>query len=161
MNPADTLATLADIELPAPPDWWPLITLAAALLVVAGAILFRTATRRQTHSVAVAPASGDDSAREALGRLEQLQQEWASGALDAHAAAYRLATLLRLGLGLPQLHPAAPPTGLDTELWRNTLALLHELRYAPAPAQTLTPETFTRARHWLSTHEPGGAVRDV
>lgn len=162
MNDAAPLAALADIELPAPPDWRPLIALAAVLLIVAGAALLYLGNRKRTSSpVAPAQAEGYHTTREALARLAHLQQEWTAGALDARAAAYRLGTLLRLGLGLPQLHPGTPPAGLDTNEWRETLTLLQDLRYAPAPVQRLTPDVFARAQRWLSRHETTAEARDV
>jgi hypothetical protein len=171
MNEADTLAALADIELPAPPDWRPLIALAAALLIMTGALIayiyikkrIKKRRRRDAASLPLTPplSPREKTSREALARLEGLRQEWSAGAIDARAAAYRLGTMLRLGLGLPQLHPAAPPAGLDTNEWRETLLLLQSLRYAPLPAQALTPDIFIRARHWLSQHETGGEARDV
>jgi len=170
VNGAQSLAALADIELPAPPDWWPVIGLAAALLLFAAGVLtthLRSRTRRGTSPLLLTPAlspgagEGEDDSREARTRLERLRQEWLAGAVDARAAAYRLGTLLRLGLGLPQLLPAAPPAGLAPREWRETLALLHELRYAPVPARTLTEETFARARRWLGGPHAGEVARDV
>jgi hypothetical protein len=154
----DGLAALADIELPAPPDWWPLITLAAALAVVIAALVVYT--RRRRAPVAPLAIDGEETGpRAALLRLERLQREWSAGAIDARAAAYRLVTLLRLGLALPQLHPATPPAGLAEDEWRETLRLLYDLRYRPAPEHALTGEVFARARGWLSRRAaPDGSV---
>jgi hypothetical protein len=164
VNGADTLAALADIELPAPPDWRPAIILATALLLcAAGALIIymRARTRRAAPSPAAAAGTGEAVSRAALAQLERLRRESSSGAIDARAAAYRLGTLLRLGLGLPQLHAAAPPAGLDGNEWRETLTLLHALRYAPASAQALTPEVFARAQRWLNDRQGGDGARDV
>ncbi|MCC6303166.1 MAG: DUF4381 family protein [Gammaproteobacteria bacterium] len=156
MNPTDPLAALADIETPAPPDWAPLIAIAALTLAIAAALLiFYIRTRgRPRHA---APST----AHEALARIEGLQREWEAGETDARTAAYRLATLLRLGLGLPQLRPATPPAGLDAAEWRETLTFLHGLRYAPAPVSALSPELFARARRWLGRPDTDGTGRDV
>lgn len=162
MNDTTPLAALADIELPAPPDWRPLIAAALILLLCAmGAWILHKYRRRRRDARALAPAPGDalgpeapeDSARAALARLEALQQEWRAGTVDARAAAYRLGTLLRLGLKLPQLHPAAPPAGLDADAWRETLTGLQDQRYARTISRPLTPETFARARAWLDRPE--------
>jgi hypothetical protein len=170
VNGADPLAALADIELPAPPDWRPLIGLAAAVLLFAAwALILHIRARRRgrtsspTLSPAPSPGTGEGVklTREAQQRLERLRSEWASGAVEPRAAAYRLAALLRLGLGLPQLLPAAPPAGLDPGEWRDTLLLLRALRYAPASAQTLREETFARAQRWLDGPHAAEAARDV
>jgi hypothetical protein len=146
----DGLAALADIELPAPPDWRPLIVLAAAALAIVIAALVVYARRRRAPTVT--PFANDQEEtgpRAALLRLEHLQREWSAGAIDARAAAYRLVTLLRLGLALPQLHPAAPPAGLAEDEWRETLRLLQDLRYRPAAEHALTGAVFARAHDWL------------
>lgn len=152
MNPTDPLAMLADIELPAPPDWRPVIVLAVLALALMSALLIRALRirRRRAHPGAVPPAPRTDRAHEARIRLVRLRQEWDAGAIDARTAAYRLAVLLRLGLGLPQLRPATPPPpGTDTAEWCETLALLQGLRYTRAPMTMLTPEIFSRADRWL------------
>lgn len=157
MTRADPLAALADIELPAPPDWRPMIVLTAAvlLLILAGALIIHRRRRRQRNALISpltrSPVTGerDGTLREALARLDRLQREWSSGAVDARAAAYRLGALLRIGLGMPQLHPASPPSNPDAREWRETLTLLQGLRYAPRPSHALTHETFERARRWL------------
>ncbi len=145
MNPTDPLAALADIELPAPPDWRPVIAFAVLALVFIAALLIRRRLRRD----AAPPAPPTRLTHEAQTRLACLRQEWDAGAIDARTAAYRLAVLLRLGLGLPQLRPAAPPRGMDAAEWRETLAVLQSLRYTPAPRAALTPEIFSRADRWL------------
>jgi hypothetical protein len=164
VNGAETLAALADIELPAPPDWRPVMLLATALLLCAAAALIihlRSRPRRAAPSSAPAAGSGRQVSGEALARLDRLRREWSSGTIDARAAAYRLGTLLRLGLGLPQLHAAAPPAGLDGKEWLETLALLQALRYAPASTQALTLEIFARAQRWLADRQGGDRARDV
>jgi hypothetical protein len=146
----DNLAALADIELPAPPDWRPLIALAAAALaIVIAALVVYARRRRASPAASLAADQAETGPRAALLRLERLQREWSAGAIDARAAAYRLVTLLRLGLALPQLHPAAPPAGLNETEWRETLCLLQDLRYRPAPEHALTGEVFARAHDWL------------
>jgi hypothetical protein len=150
VNPTDPLAALADIELPAPPDWGPVIAFSALALVFIAAVsvrallIWRRRSRRDT--VPPVPPRLTD---EAQTRLARLREEWDAGAIDARTAAYRLAVLLRLGLGLPQLRPAAPPRGMDAAEWRETLAVLQSLRYTPAPRAALTPEIFRRADRWL------------
>ena len=163
MNGADPLATLADIELPAPPDWRPLIAAVGLLLLFAAwaLVLYIRARKRDSIPAHPRPPAPETGPRAALAQLEQLRLEWCSGVLDARTAAYRIGALLRLGLDLPQLLPAAPPAGLDDEEWRETLQLLQSLRYPQAPAQALPPELFDRAQRWLGRHEPRTPTRDV
>jgi hypothetical protein len=159
---SDSLAALADIELPAPPDWRPWITLAAiALMIVIAAIAVYARRRRAPLIAARATDREETGPRAALLRLERLQREWAAGAIDPRAAAYRLVALLRLGLQLPQLHPAGPPTGLDEREWRETLCLLQGLRYRPESDHSLTAEVFARVQGWLERHTAAGGSRHV
>lgn len=151
MSPTDPLAALADIELPAPPDWRPVIAFTVLALVLIAAVSIRALLiRHRLRRDAAPPAPPTRLTHEAQTRLAHLREEWDAGAIDARTAAYRLAVLLRLGLGLPQLRPATPPRGMDAAEWRETLAVLQSLRYTPAPRAALTPEIFSRADHWLS-----------
>lgn len=164
MNPTDPLAALADIELPAPPDWRPVIafTVLALMLIATLSIRALLIRRRRSRRDTVPSAPQTRLSHEARTRLARLRQEWEAGAIDARTVAYQLAVLLRLGLGLPQLRPAAPPPEMDAAEWRETLAVLQSLRYTPAPTAALTPEIFSRADRWLGQHrvmQEGG--RDV
>lgn len=135
-------ARLADIELPPQPDWWPLI---GTLAAVTGLALFLGLwwwRRAPTARLAATP--------EAIRRLDQLQRDWQGGALETREAAYQLATLLRLGLGLRQLGPQPPPHLAEEQpQWQGTLKLLEQLRYRPASPARLTEQTFAQVRAWL------------
>ena len=151
---AGALAVLADIEIPAPPEWHVGLYAAAAALILAaaGAIAWRTLRRRDRAAIP-SPAS-PSAADEALARLEVLQGAWRSGAVDDREAGYRLCALLRIGLALPALDPAAPPAGIArAEEWRHCLQRLQRLRYAAA-AEGLAPESFDLARTWLASARP-------
>ncbi len=138
------LDRLADIELPPPPDWQPLmITLALSVVVVAaiGGWFFRRNSAVQPHH---RPSSV------ALQRLQTLHKEWQCGAINDRDAAYQLATLLRLGLGLIQLR-TTPPQQLDIEqrAWQETLNHLNQLRYSTHSTDPLSSQRFELVDQWL------------
>lgn len=65
-------------------------------------------------------------------RLQQLRQACAAGRVSQHAAAYRLASELRLGLQLQQLNADQPPSALPVAEhpgWAEAIARLDTLRY--------------------------------
>ncbi len=99
------ISRLADIELPGPPDWQPVLTALGAAVVLAPAIVWLTwHLWRRVHRRGAAPA-----AARAAARLDALRRRWEGGEMDDREASYRLAALLRLGLGLDQLDGTAPP----------------------------------------------------
>lgn len=156
---------LADVELPAPPDWQPTvvaaIVVATAVLLAIGLIYLRS-RRGQSAKLPIA-------SREALYQLRRLQQAWQRNEIDDHDTAYRLATLLRLGLGLNQL-TETPPAPLMSEepQWQTLLQQLAQLRYRPQPDDSgaefnqetqadekITEETFNQIAQWLQRgHAP-------
>ena len=133
--PADIPRQLIDILPPAPPPdatgpW----LVAVLALAVTGALLLglRHFTSRRGR------------ARRRLARLQKR-----SRTLDAHTLAFRLAAILRDGLGLIRLQAAhADPACADG--WRSFLARLDRARYAP---ESLPPDELQallrEARHWL------------
>lgn len=150
----DPLARLADIELPAPPHWQPWITgMAAALTVIAvvsglGAYLWR-----RQRAATVSPQ------RQALSQLDALLNDWRSGRLDDREASYRLAALLRLGLGLDQLGVHCPAAlADDKQQWGRTVTALQRLRYEKAPNTPLQEEEFAHVKAWIAaaTRPPAG-----
>lgn len=149
MNPTADLQTLtqqlADVEPPGPPQWWPWYLLAIVLLAVvatAAQLAWRAYRRRGT---AAKPASAN-----ALAKLQTLHGQWRSGQLNDRQTAFRLATLLRLGLGLDQLTPEKPAAlKEDEQQWRTTIALLGKLRYRPHPMDQLDEAVFRQIRCWL------------
>jgi hypothetical protein len=133
---------MGGVEMPPAPDWWPLVWTVAGLVVAA--LVITWLLRRQNKTTTNANS-------EALTRLAELQQAWQAGELEPRRAAYQLATLLRLGLGLSQLGPT-PPQELSEQQaqWRETVTLLQQLRYQPQTQARLTQQTFGQIQDWLS-----------
>ena len=141
-----TLTTqLADVEPPGPPQWWPwyvLAVLALALMVTIAQLVWRAYRRATLRSLSADAA--------ALEKLQRLRAQWQGGQLNDRQVAFRLATLLRLGLGLTQLTSIKPPMlDGDVQHWQATVALLARLRYQPQPADRLSEEFFQQIQHWL------------
>ena len=150
MRHEDITAAMVDIALPAPPDWGPLVA-AATTLVLTAAAGIEWWLRRRRRATACRDAG-------ALARLDRLQQAWAQRSLDEREAAYRLAALLRIGLGLRQLRGDTPPRGVadaDTHEWSSVVALLQRLRYQPRTEEALSREVFRHARRWLAPASAG------
>lgn len=136
-------ARLAGIELPPEPDWWPL-TWSVAAIALSTLILVLVIRQKRKLSPQQTPAA------EAAHRLQQLQHAWQTGELEARDAAYQIATLLRLGLGLRQLEPTPPPQlAHQAAEWHALLSALAQLRYQPQREATLSEQTFNQIREWL------------
>lgn len=150
MNEGVALKQLADIlPPPAPGDWsWlPAVVAAIAMLAAVGLLWFVKKRRARR---------GNLSAREARQRLAALRAAWQIRAVSDREAAYRLATLLRLGLALPQLTPQLRPNAVDNEpAWHETLAQLNALRYRDHTPATLPPQCFDHAEQWLAAAQRG------
>jgi hypothetical protein len=149
MNEGVALSQLADIlPPPAPGGWiWLPAVVAAIVMLAAVALLWFVKKHRARR--------GDIPAREARQRLAALRAAWQARTLSDREAAYRLATLLRLGLSLPQLAPQSrPPAVDDATAWRDTLGELHTLRYR-GQGISLSPQCFDRAEHWLAAAQRG------
>lgn len=159
MTDAAVLANLADIELPAAPEWNPLTLLLPLLLaitvivVIAGLYLARR--RGQAHISTTTPLS---LRQQALVRLDDLQQAWRAGTIDDRETGYRLGTLLRRGLALNRLE-ATPPAAVDDRPadWRRLVEHLEAIRYHPQ-YPPLTAAIFDQARAWLTREEDTGAA---
>jgi cytochrome c-type biogenesis protein CcmH/NrfF len=136
---------LADIELPPEPNWWPWL-IALVAVIVAALLLIFLLRRREKKEASITS--------EALQRLNQLEQSWQSGKLDQRRCAYQLATLLRLGLRLPQLNHT-PPAQLAEQntTWQQTITLLQQLRYQANSDAQLSDKIFTTIRTWLQQGE--------
>jgi len=148
MNETDLLTKIADIELPAPPDWWPVITgiVAVTLIIVIFGLL--------TWRIIKGSKKLDDTSTFTIGHshvlLERLQDEWSRGRISDREASYQLSTLLRLGLGLPQLTPHCPASlKTDTTVWEETIRIFNQLRYQKIPETRLAPDIFSNAKKWL------------
>jgi len=147
INQALILDRLADVQLPAEPVLWPLFVFIGTALTITALIYLRY---RRQPSPATEPNS---NAQQALERLTIVESAWTNGDIDAREAAYRLSTLLRLGLNLPQLNHRRPPAVDNNQVWQQTLTLFNQLRYQPHTAQQLTNHTFEQLRLWLSTSQ--------
>jgi hypothetical protein len=143
------LATLADIELPAPPEWRPWILLGIALLVLAATLAGIRFAARATGRSAGSPLAADPPHIQALARLAALELSWAAGAVDDREAGFRLCAVLRHGFGLAQVDAARPPGDVDSDDWRRFVDRLRRLRYRPEGGP-LPPALFEQARAWLA-----------
>ena len=152
MTDPQTLAALADIELPDAPAWpspWLEIAVSAAAIVVIAVWVWRRLRARREAS----PLASPSPSREALVRLEALRSQWSAGRLNDREAAYRLCTLLRLGLGLPQLEATSPPSWMQTPRdWEATVALLRRARYRTEDCG-IDERIFAQASGWLEAAE--------
>ena len=151
MTRDEALQKMADVIPPAPPDytawWFGALAVVAIAAAATAALLWRRQYRKRPVTV---------SARTAAQRqLQQLCSAWKTNEVGDRDAAYRLAAILRLGLGLPQLSEAPPPSVADdAALWRETLRQLHAQRYAAAGAPPLEAALFDHAQRWLAAGAP-------
>lgn len=140
-------AQLADIQLPQEPQLWPWYLGGALLFALILAAVQMVWRRRRV----VADHNYRPSPREALRQLEQLQHEWQQQQIDDQRTAFRLATILRLGLHLPQLTLEAPSQlRAETSRWRQIIAQLQQLRYHRHPETKLDQSIFDHVHRWLS-----------
>jgi hypothetical protein len=146
MKEGVALSQLADIlPPPAPggPDWM-LLVLVGIVCVLAAAVLVWLWKKRHAQRI-------NSPAREARRRLATLRSAWQSRTLSDREAAYRLATLLRLGLDVPQLSAQLCPRAVEDDAsWRETLEQLHALRYRDQAGLSLSSQCFERAARWLA-----------
>lgn len=152
MKADDLLARLADVEPPPAPDWAPIAYAIAGVVAVAIIALAVILRRRHTHKTR-RPVPG----AEARARLSALQDAWERGEIASRTAAYRLATLLRLALGLTQLDMHSPPAGIEPHEWITILERLRASRYTRQTA-TLDAELFARIASCLAMHETEACV---
>lgn len=163
-NP-EILSRLADIELPAPPNWQPLLIAGGAIIIALMLIVLTRLYIRHKKKSSSDTGLHLDPALAAHFQLQQLIHDWQSHAINDREAAYRLVTLLRLGLSLPQLtHTCPPHIAADQQAWQETVTLCTHLRYQPASLTPLSLETFQRAEQWLlktSGHDQSMRVQDI
>ena len=118
-----------------------LLGIVCLLVAVVGLWFMRKRLLRKTSS----------PAREAQRRIKALSTAWQTHKLSDREAAYRLATLLRLGLALPQLNTQVPPSMVeDHTSWRETLEQLHALRYRDEAGLSLSSQCFEYTARWLA-----------
>ena len=143
------LARLADVELPPAPDWtptWYALAGVVVLAILAFAVIVR---RKHTREVQrPAPTAG----AEAQARVDTLHGAWSRGEITPRTAAYRLAAVLRLALGLRQLDAHSPPSGIDAREWAMALDRLRASRYARQSA-ALDADLFARIAAWIAMHD--------
>ncbi len=152
------LATLADIELPIPPEAPSLVLLVLTVLAVAAVIAILLLWQRRGAAPGHAPEAEPSRlpvGQQALQRLAALEAAWSAGRINDREAGFRLCTLLRLGLGLAQIDGARPPAGVDDGRWRAFVSRLREIRYRPYHAP-VTAALFEQARDWLAPHPAPG-----
>lgn len=138
------LQQLADVLPPPAPDGYWMLPVIVLVIALAAAGVWWWTRRRRT-------AGSDAPACEARRRLRELRSAWQAQAVPDREAAYRLATLLRLGLRLPQLSTELRPTMIsDPSAWERTLAELHVLRYRHAVGSALSIQCFDHADEWLA-----------
>jgi len=149
VNHAPILDRLADVQLPAEPSLWPAITIISAIMITVGLVYLRF----RHHQTSPTTDTGDN-AQQALERLTIVEKAWSNGEIDARETAYRLNTLLRLGLNLPQLNHHCPAAlAAHHHAWQQTHQLFNQLRYQPHTAQPLNSSTFGQVRLWLSSSQ--------
>lgn len=137
-------AQLAGIEPPPGPNWWPLIWMLVGIAIAAVLLIIWVLRWRHKSGPNQTPAAT------AIQRLNRLRQAWQTGELESRQAAYQLATLLRLGLGLRQLdHTPPPPLAGQQPQWQATITLLQQIRYQPDSNAKLTEQTFSQIQQWL------------
>ena len=146
MKEGVALSQLADIlPPPAPggPDWM-LIIFVGIICILAAAVLVWFWKKHHSQRINL-------PAREARRRLVTLRSAWQSHTISDREAAYRLATLLRLGLALPQLNTQDRPSMVEDDTsWRETLEQLYTLRYRDQAGLSLSSQCFERAARWLA-----------
>lgn len=153
---APELSRLADIELPPVAPWAlyegvaTVFGLALILALLGGLIGYGIGKRLRRPRLGMAAATTPTPIiDDALMRLDALTAAWQAGNIKEREAAYRLVTLLRLGLGLPQLPPKAP-AGIPQAAWESLLDHCSALRYRPGAAG-LDAQMFSQVRAWLTT----------
>ncbi len=145
------LNRLADIELPAPPDWQPLLITSGIITACLLAIVTWLYIRRRKTPHADNKVTGYASpALTAQIKLQQLINNWQSHAISEREAAYQLTTLLRLGMNLPQFTPDCPAhLASEQQAWHETAMICTSLRYQKTSTIRLSLEIFQRAEQWL------------
>lgn len=145
---------LADIEPPAEPALWPLFVIGLAICIAIAALLLWGYLRYSDKKPQ--PVREPSLAQQATARLAAIEAAWQLGEIDARETAYRLSTVLRLGLGLPQLSEQCPQLLTEErKQWQQTIKLFEQLRYKPTTGQQLPEEIFTQLHHWLTISNSG------
>jgi len=147
MNETIPLNILADIELPNEPSWYSeiiLVIIASSLLL--SLIVWRIMKRkplRQTQFETISPEQV----------FNDIIAQHQSTKINQREAAFRIATVLRLSLNMPQLTLQAPDIlQHEQTLWRKTIQQLEQLRYQHNGDAPLSPELTQQVRRWITLH---------
>jgi len=148
MNNAELLNSIADIELPAPPNWQPAILIGIIIFI----LLFLMLLILQQRSKLIKNKIYKHHQHSALEQLEKIQQHWKIKSINNRETAYQLAAVLRLGLKLEQLQANACPNILIAQrtTWHDTVTQLNKLRYQSHQKDEIESHTFAHIQHWLS-----------
>lgn len=144
---AAPLGQLADVDMPLPPDWTPWLVALAGMTLLGLLITWTVVHYKRRSRASLARQTPTANPEQ---ELERLLAQWQSNDIPPRELAYRLATLLRLALRLPQLE-AQPPEHIVShrERWPELINELAALRYRGAAEHTLRPEWLTLVRTWM------------
>jgi len=147
MNKTIPFDILADIELPNEPNWYSEITLA---VIVSSLVLIFIVWRIRQRKFLPQTKPETMNAEQVLNDIIDKHQ---SANMTQREAAFRIATVLRLSLKLPQLTLQAPEI-LKNEhaLWRTTIQQLEQLRYQHNCDTRLSPELTQQVRRWVAIY---------
>ncbi|VAW87022.1 hypothetical protein MNBD_GAMMA16-590 [hydrothermal vent metagenome] len=147
MNETIPFNILADIEFPNEPSWYSEIILAViASSLLLSLIVWRIMKRKPLRQTQLETISSEQV-------LNDIIAQYQSTRINQREAAFRIATVLRLSLKLPQLTLQAPDI-LQHEhaLWRETIQQLEQLRYQHNCDALLSPELTQQVRRWIVLH---------
>lgn len=143
----DILSRLADVEPPLPPDYRVLYMTAAIVFIVVVMALFAWRFSRQSKSKTIKEETVDTA--NAVSELTKLLA--ARSSLDSRLFAYRLTTVLRLGLHLQQLTRECPDCiGVAREQWPRIVTTLQQMRYTEQCEAAFDEDAIETIRTWLS-----------
>lgn len=146
------LTQLADIELPFYPAWFSPTYLTIAMLCVVSSlacIWWLKRRRALRNTAAVLPST------HALHEFDRLHATLATNTPLTRDTAYRIAGVLRVGLGLSQLDSACPPCIIENhDAWPRIVAALTTARYQPDGYLTLDHDDWRVIRNWLQSATP-------
>ncbi len=145
MNETIPFDILADIELPNEPNWYSEITLAviaSSLFLIL--IVWRIGQRKALQQTKPETINAEQVFNDILDKHQ-------SANISQREAAFRIATVLRLSLKLPQLTTQAPERLKDEQsLWCTTIQQLEALRYQHNCDTRLSPELTQQVRRWIA-----------
>ncbi len=144
MNQNIPFNMLADIELPNEPNGYNDII----FIIIASGLLLTLITWRIIKRKPSPQATSETmNAEQALNEVIAQHQ---STSINQREAAFRIATVLRLSLNLPQLTLQAPDTlQHEQTLWHKTIQQLEQLRYQHRCDTPLSPELIQQVRRWI------------